>query len=250
MWVEDADFWAASRMIGRSVAFFEGADTDISEWLGNHPSIRRPSELGTGWIPELLAARISNHMAATPDISTPWEQQINSETPTQPLGLTDLTMIELVIILTNRTQRKLLLPIPNYIDSDRQADIDITDAIHIARISHHVGFGRLNGWTMQCHQFILRLGLIFGARMEGFASQSPDDRIIRICNRQHLQVSGIISDYRRHVKHWDSSTAFLANVEIRFRGLGFLTAVPCEKWSSPRRTSIVCHDGFNACQLS
>ena len=72
MWVEDADFWAVSRMIRRPGTFFEWTDTDIYERLGDHPSIRTPSELGAGWIPDLLAARIANHITVTPDISTPW----------------------------------------------------------------------------------------------------------------------------------------------------------------------------------
>ena len=146
---------------------------------------------------------------------------MNFETPTQPLGLTDLTVIEVVIILNNLAKRHLLPPSPNYIDADRQADIDIADAIHLARIFHRIGFGRLNGWAMPFPQFIPRLGLTFGARIEGFDAQSPGDRIIRICNRHRLQASGIISDYRRRAKHWGSSAAFLARVEIRFRGLGF-----------------------------
>ena len=86
MWVEDTNFWAAPRMIGRSATYFEGADSDISERLGDHPTIRLPSELGTGWVPELLTARIPNHITVTPDISTPREQRINFETTTQFLG--------------------------------------------------------------------------------------------------------------------------------------------------------------------
>ena len=221
MWVEDADFWAVSRMTGRSVAFFEGTDSKISEWLEDRPSIRTPSELGAGWIPDLLTARIANHITVRPDISTPWEQQINFETTTQPLGLTDLTMIEAAIALTNRVKRNHFLPSPNYIDPYRQSDIDITDAIRLARIFHRVGIGTLEGWAVPFPQFILRLGLTFGARIEGFDSQSPGDRIIRICNRKHLLASEIISDYRRHVEHWDSLAAFSAMVAIRFRCLGF-----------------------------
>ena len=130
-------------------------------------------------------------------------------------------MIAVVTILTNRMQRNLFLPIPNYLDAERQSDIDVTDASHIVRVWHHVGFGRLAGRTIPCPQFTLRLGLTFGARIEGFDSPSPDDRVIRICNRKHLQVSEIIPDYLRHVKHWDSLTPLLARVSIRLHGLGF-----------------------------
>ena len=86
MWVEGADIWAVSRMLGRSVTFFEGADSDISDRLEDRPLVRLPSDLVAGWIPELLTARIPNHITVTPDISTPREQRINFETTTQFLG--------------------------------------------------------------------------------------------------------------------------------------------------------------------
>ena len=118
-------------------------------------------------------------------------------------------------------KRHLFPPSPNYLDTDRSSDIDVADAIHIARICRNGGFGRLSGRAMPCPQFILRVGLIFGARIEGFYSLLPDDRIIRMCNRKHLRAPEIISDYRRHAKHWDSLTDFLTNVGVRFRCLGF-----------------------------
>ena len=119
-----------------------------------------PSDLGAGWVPELLAARISNHITVIPDIPTPLQQQINFETPTQFSGLTDLTTIAVATILTNRVKRHLILPTPNYLDTDRYSEIDAKDAIHIARICHNVGFGRLSGRAMPWPQFIHRLGLI------------------------------------------------------------------------------------------
>ena len=120
-----------------------------------------PSDSGAGWIPELSPARISNRIKVTPDISTPWGQRINFETPTQFLGLTDVTMLAVVIVLISRVGRHLFLQIPNYLDTDRSADIDVTYAIHIARICHNVGFGRLRGRAMPGPKFIHRLGLLF-----------------------------------------------------------------------------------------
>ena len=210
---------------------FRRGDPDSSECLGGRPRTRLPSDLGASWVPEWLAARIANHITVAPDISTPREKQINFDTPTRFSGLTDLTTIAVAIVLTGRAGGgHLFPPTPNYLSADMSSDIDATDAIHIARICHIVGFGRLNGREKPCPKFALRLGPICGGRVGGFDALLPVGSIIRIRNQKHLRAPAISADYRRRAEHWGGLTDFATKAEIRFRGTGLLTGVRCKKW--------------------
>ena len=110
---ERTDLRFLIRMISRSLSFFEDSDLDIAEWLENHPEVSRPSDLGRGWIPELLTTRISTHRRIGLNITTPSIQQIGFEAQVHSLGQTDLAMMALLVILITRKKRMLFPPSPN-----------------------------------------------------------------------------------------------------------------------------------------
>ena len=66
----------------------------------------------------------------------------------------------------------LFPPISNYYEPDRTRGFIITDAIRISHICHNTVYGRTGGFTLPSPQFILRLGLILGVRIEGFSESS------------------------------------------------------------------------------
>ena len=87
------------------MAFYDTAEIEISDWLDARPEIRRSSELGHGWVPELLTSRIANRSQRGLNLSIPSAQQINFETASHNLALPDLVITAAVIIFINRRMR-------------------------------------------------------------------------------------------------------------------------------------------------
>ena len=215
------DLWTLIRMIHRSISLLDDSDSEIAEWLEDHPEVSRISDMGQGWIPDIITDRISNHQQIRVNLTTPSEQQIGFEAQIHYLGLTDLAMMVVIAILIIRKKRMLFPPSPNYLEPDRFKDRPTTEVIHIANICHKTIFGRVDGYTLPAPRMVLRLGLTFGARIEGLDNPQSDEGIIRIKTRSHLREADIISDIRRNNKPLDSLAQFLAKAPVTLHGLGF-----------------------------
>ena len=98
-------------------------------------------------------------------------------------------------------------------------DCIVTDARRISNICHRVIYGRANGFTLPSPQFVIRLGLIYGDRVEGFGNPQSDAKIIREIGRPHLSETDIISYFRRGNSSMDSLAQCLAKIPALFRGL-------------------------------
>ena len=109
--------------------------------------------------------------------------------------------------------------ITNYLESDRLGDCVDTDAIHIEYIRHRLIYGRTDGYTLPDTRFVLRLGLISGVRVEGFANPPSGEWIIRTIGRSRLRETDIIPDFRRYNTPMDSFTQFMANIPLMIRGI-------------------------------
>ena len=129
-----------------------------------------------------------------------------------------------VISFTNRRDRGICAPAPNYLDSDRTSDCSVQEAIEIAILRHSTIAGRLGGSTCSGAGYIMWVGSIFGGRVVGCTTFRAE------ISRFEFRIA--ISLLRKNcfpacvvIAMW-SFPHFLAANRAAFRGLGFSRAAP------------------------
>ena len=209
------------RAVNRPMAFVDSTDIDISEWLGDHPAVTRIIDAPLGSTEEIISTRLNNHVGRSISFSSPSEQQIRFETPAQQLGLhgTLVSAVLLQFILHRSFQPAL--PCPKHFEPGRFRECDTADSLHIAALSHNLIAGRIDGRTLTGPNFVYRLGLTFGVRVDNAQGFPNDETIVTLEGRPHLTAEQWVSVYRRFAKPLDSLSSYLERSMVVFHGLGF-----------------------------
>ena len=209
------------RAVNRSIAFVDSTDIDISEWLDDHPAVTRIIDAPLGSIEEIISIRLNNHVERSLLFSSPSEQQIRFETPVQQLGLHGTLVSAVLLQFILRRAFQPALPCPNHFEPGRFRECDTADSLHIAALSHDLIAGRINGRTLTGPNFVYRLGLTFGVRVDNAQGFPNDETIVILEGRPYLTAEQWVSDCRRFSKPLDSLSNYLERSTVVFHGLGF-----------------------------
>ena len=211
------------RAIRRSIFYSDFDDTDILEWLEDHQSVRRITDLPDNHAaPCLLHARLLSHVHTEVCITLPSQQQIDFETPSQVLGVEGLLVAASIIFIVADRIRTISLPAPNFYNPDRFAQIQVEDSIPLAFRLQRMVVGRMNGATLSGSSFLLKCASNFGVTPH-FSRSFPDadEMILLSSGRTHIHQSAAIPDLRRFRTHLESLAGFVATFQVVFQGLGF-----------------------------
>ena len=219
----DVTYLAIMRSIARSISYYSLLELDISPWLTQNPLCAQITDFPPGWIPGLIIQRITHHVRRRIFLTAPSAQQINFETPAQSLGIRGLTLTVIVILLTLGGSFHPAFPCPNHYEHGRFTECETDDSVEIAILFHRLIAIRMEGRAPTGANFLFRIGLTFGVRLENIHVFPNDEMIVRMAKRLFLSDEDTLSDLRRYGHPLASLSNYASRAQVAFNGLGFHT---------------------------
>ena len=184
--------------VRRRRSFSDFAESGLILGIGTYSTPCALEALSPGSFLGLLRNRISPHTHIRLQLSIPTQQQIDSETATQRLGLPGVILTASTVLSLAERIRPDFMPSPDYFPPGHFIAPMGEDSLPIAMLFHRFAAGRVGGRALLGGRLLWECASILGAYVE-YPDPVPDggETLITFQGRGRLRSTAAVADHRR-----------------------------------------------------